>query len=61
LREYTEFQLCREMGLTLEALRAMPARVVLTWTMFLGAEHEARERLREEAERAARRGRPRDR
>ena len=53
LGRYTEFRLCREMGWTLETLRAQPADVVQEWLAFMSAEGEAKEWLMKDAERKA--------
>lgn len=54
--EYNEFQLCREMGWTLETLRQQPASLVARWMTFLSAETEARERAMDKTRKAVRRG-----
>ena len=47
--DYREFQLCREMGLTLDQLRGMPSDTIRMWMVFLDAEKEAERYLVEKA------------
>ncbi|WP_304459012.1 hypothetical protein [Alicyclobacillus sendaiensis] len=53
VREYNEFRLCREMGLTPRELEEIDGETVQRWLIYLSAEAIARERL---AERARRKG-----